>query len=133
MFVFRTKYFVLAILLFLVEVYIAAYMHDRLIRPYGGDFLVVIMLYCFIRTFINKPVMFLAITVLLISCLVEWTQYYGLIYKMGWEHSLLAHLIIGSTFKWLDIVMYIMGVSVVVLLEKLNLKKTPVHELRLKS
>ncbi|MFT5385169.1 MAG: hypothetical protein ACI81W_002574, partial [Saprospiraceae bacterium] len=36
--------------LFLIEVGIAVFIQDRIIRPYIGDLLVVILIYCFIRS-----------------------------------------------------------------------------------
>jgi len=43
---FHLKYFIATVLLFFVEAVIARYMHDSFIRPFGGDFLVVILMYC---------------------------------------------------------------------------------------
>src|SRR5688500_6374937 len=106
MFIFRIKYFLLAILLFLAEVYIALYLNDAFLRPYGGDFLVVIFMYCFVKSFVNVSPFAIAAPVLLFSYLVECTQYFGLIYKLGLEDSFLAHLVLGSTFKWMDMVAY---------------------------
>ena len=39
-------YFFLAILLLMIEIVIALFVHDELIRPIGGDFLVVVFLSC---------------------------------------------------------------------------------------
>lgn len=36
---FKWTYFLLFLLLLLTEVYIGAFVHDRLIRPVGGDYL----------------------------------------------------------------------------------------------
>ncbi len=47
LFKFHRKYFFSTLLLFATEIFIAAYLHDAVIRPYGGDFLVVILIYCF--------------------------------------------------------------------------------------
>ena len=40
-------------LLFLTEVFIALYINDAFIRPYGGDILVVLLVYYFLKTFIK--------------------------------------------------------------------------------
>ena len=132
MFTFRKKHFVIALLLFFIELYIALYMHDPYIRPYGGDFLVVILFYCCLRTFLNRPVLTLAIGVLAFSYLVEITQYFGLIYKLGWENSLLAHLVLGSTFKWLDMVLYTLGIALVLIVEEPYARKPVERELVMK-
>jgi len=52
-FTFNKTYFALAILLFIVEVFIGMYVKDNFIRPYGGDFLVVILLYFLVRAFFS--------------------------------------------------------------------------------
>jgi hypothetical protein len=92
-------------------------MHDAFIRPYGGDFLVVIFMYCFVKSFVNLPPFQIAAPVLIFSYLVECSQYFGLIYKLGLEDAFLAHLILGSTFKWMDMVAYTLGILLVLLLE----------------
>ncbi len=50
---FRPVYFTLTVILLVVEILIAVYVHDRFIRPYFGDVLVVILVYCFLKTFLN--------------------------------------------------------------------------------
>jgi len=64
MLVFRKTYFVAALLLFAAEVCIALFFHDRFIRPYFGDFLVVILIYCFLKSFWNASMFIVALTVL---------------------------------------------------------------------
>ncbi|HIB66328.1 MAG TPA: DUF2809 domain-containing protein, partial [Phycisphaerales bacterium] len=41
-------YLVLTLLLLAVEVYIGLYVRDSFIRPFVGDMLVVVLLYCFL-------------------------------------------------------------------------------------
>lgn len=53
MFKFNKTYFVFAIFIFFIEVLISLYLHDKIVRPYVGDFLVVILIYCFIKAFID--------------------------------------------------------------------------------
>ena len=123
MFTFQPKYFWLTVVLFVLELYIGVYLNDWLIRPYGGDFLVVILLYCFIKTFLNLSALRIAIPVLLFAYLIEGTQYFALIYRLNLQDSLLAHLLIGSTFKWLDMLAYTLGVILVLLVEQDEEKK----------
>src|SRR5277367_2610898 len=52
---FSGGYFVCTLLLVGVEIFIGTRMHDRVIRPYGGDYLIVILLYCFFRSFLAAP------------------------------------------------------------------------------
>lgn len=55
----RIVYAAATLCLLLIEIFIACFVHDRLIRPYIGDVLVVILLYALLRTFIPEKGRFL--------------------------------------------------------------------------
>jgi hypothetical protein len=118
---FSPLYFSLTILLFVTEVLIAAYLHDEFIRPYAGDFLVVILIYCFVRSFIQAPVVPVALAVLAFSYLVETLQYFNLVKLLGLEHSRIANIVIGNYFTWVDIIAYTLGIGFTIFIEKVNL------------
>lgn len=107
---FSLKYALLAIILFITELLIALYLHDDFIRPTFGDFLVVILMYCGIRSFIHASYRAVAIVVLLISYIIEVSQYFHLIVHLGVQHSTVAKLILGSGFTWGDMLAYTLGV-----------------------
>jgi hypothetical protein len=117
---FNSSYFFLAILLFAIEVIIAVFVHDTIIRPYIGDFLVVILLYCMARSFLNTAVLPTAIAVLIFSFAIETTQYFHLVNVLGLQHSKLARVIMGNYFAWMDLVTYTAGIIVVLLVEKIT-------------
>ncbi len=114
---FQKKYFLLGVFLFLIEVLIAVYIQDGFIRPYLGDFLVVILLYCLIKSFIDIPVLSLSISVLLFSYMVEILQYFNFVQLIGLEDSRLANIIIGNSFAWKDLLAYTFGILLVLWLE----------------
>ena len=114
---FSTKYFGLTVLLFIVEVAIGCFFHDIIVRPFVGDLLVVILIYCFVNTFINTAVKTTAIAVLLFAYVVEVSQYFHLIRFIGLEYSKTARLIMGTSFSWMDMLMYTLGIILVVILE----------------
>jgi Protein of unknown function (DUF2809). len=116
---FNRHYFIIAIIIFLVEILIAFFIHDTIIRPYIGDFLVVILIYCFVKSFLNTPVWSTALTVLLFSYAVEISQYFHIINKLGLQHSKLARIIMGTSFGWIDLAMYTAGIGVVIFIESL--------------
>lgn len=105
-------------LLFITEVLIALYVHDAIVRPYVGDFLVVIMLYCFIRAFLLVRPGPVALFTLLFAYLVEFLQYANLLQALGLEDSRLARIIFGSSFEWIDMLAYTLGVLLVWLLDR---------------
>lgn len=110
----------LTILLFVTEVLIAAYLHDKFIRPYAGDFLVVILIYCFVRSFILAPAVPVALAVLAFSYLVEGLQYLDMVKHLGLGHSRMANIVLGNYFTWADMLAYTLGIAFVILVEKLR-------------
>lgn len=114
------SYFFLFIFLFAIEIIIGTKFHDNLIRPYGGDFLVVIVLYCLIKSFINSPVLKTALGVLLLACLVEVSQYFHLVNTLGFQYSKAARLLLGSQFSFCDLVAYILGTLLTILVENIK-------------
>jgi len=117
---FNSSYFVLFTLLLTVELLIGTCMHDAFFRPYGGDFLVVLLLYCLIRSFINIPVVKSAIGILIFSYTVEISQYFHLVKLLGMQHSRLALLILGNSFSFSDLLCYTLGILLVLIIEKIR-------------
>lgn len=114
---FNRTCFILALVLFFAEAYIAAYVRDAFIRPFLGDMLVVILIYCFIRSFLNADSIKTAGIVLLIACAIEASQYFRLIELLGWGNSKIASLLLGTSFSPVDILMYASGALVIVIAE----------------
>ena len=110
---FHKRYFLYTIILFLVEVLIALYVRDAIIRPYGGDFLVVILLYYFVRSFWNGSSISVAIGVLVFAYTIEILQYFNVVDLLGLKGNRLAEIIIGTGFSWWDMLAYTLGVLVV--------------------
>ncbi len=114
----RLRYFIAAIVLFIIEVLIAVYVHDSIVRPYIGDYMVTILLYCGLQSFFKVPVLPAAVFVLLFSYLVEISQYFHFVRILGLERSMLARVIFGSTFQWIDLVAYTAGIVTVIAVER---------------
>lgn len=104
--IFHKKYFFAAVLLFVVEVCIAIFVQDKIIRPYVGDFLVVILLYTFLRSFFNISVQKAIFSVLLFSYTIEALQYLNLTALPGLENHKLVLVVLGSHFEWTDMIIY---------------------------
>lgn len=112
------RYFLLAVFLFVVEVLIARFVHDQIVRPYVGDFLVVILIYCFIKAFLNVSVEKTALFTLLFSYAIEILQYYQFVYRIGLGGSKIARIVIGTSFEWVDLIAYTLGVAFILFVEK---------------
>lgn len=130
MLTFNLKYFLLALVLFFVEVLIALFVHDNIIRPYGGDFLVMILIYFAVRAFIKAPSIMIALSALLFAYLVEVLQYFNIVDKLGLSDNQLAKTVIGNGFDWLDLLAYTLGIITVLVLERSIAFKPGAHPVR---
>ena len=120
MYRFHKTYFILTLVLFLTEVLIAMYVNDNFIRPYFGDFLVVILMYCFLKSFIDSGVSLTVIAVLLFSFLIEVLQYLNFVERIGLGNSEMARTLIGTSFAWMDILAYTTGALAILWFERMN-------------
>jgi len=123
---FSFRYFLFALALFLIEVFIALYVHDSFIRPYVGDYLVVMLMYCAVRTLIKITPVKLAIGVLLFSYVIEVLQYFSIVDRLGLSDNNLAKTVIGFGFEWIDLLAYTLGVATILVLERVNHTKSSV-------
>lgn len=120
MFRFHKTYFLLTVLLFVIEVLIAIFLNDRFVRPYVGDFLVVILLYCFFRSFLNVGRTTLAVAVLLFACVIEAAQYVHVVNYLGAEHNRIVRTALGSSAEWSDVLAYTLGAVFVLLADRIK-------------
>jgi hypothetical protein len=119
---FKKGYFIYFIFLLLIEIGIARYVDDQLIRPYAGDYLVVILLYCLIRGLVKIRVVTASVFVLGFSFLIETLQYFKLADKLGLAHGSLSRILLGDYFSWIDIFTYTLGIITVLCFERSKLE-----------
>lgn len=105
----KIKYSVAFLLLLMTEVLIALYVHDDFIRPYIGDVLVVIVVYCFIRIWLPDKCKMLPLYVFFFAVGVEGLQYFDLVSRLGLEENVFLRVLIGSVFDWKDMLCYAVG------------------------
>ncbi len=121
---FRRGYALAALLLFAVEAGIARFVHDSLIRPFGGDTLAVVLLYCVLRVFPAMRVVPAALAALLIAFAIEFGQYFHLARLLGLSHIAIARLILGSSFDVGDLFAYALGAAGVLIVEAIRASRT---------
>lgn len=119
---FSIKYLIYFLLVFGVETCIALFIHDTFIRPFIGDVLVVVLLYFFVKIFIEKSTYLIVAGVFVFSCFIELLQYLRIVEVLGLEKNRLATVIIGTTFDWMDILAYFTGSVVVLIAQKYFVK-----------
>ncbi|MDR1876941.1 MAG: DUF2809 domain-containing protein [Flavobacteriaceae bacterium] len=117
--------FLVFIIFLIIEVGIGVFIHDSFIRPWGGDFLVIFLIYYFAKTFIKTETLYLIVAVLLFAYAVEIAQYFKIADALHIKNKILR-IIIGTSFSWGDLPAYSFGGICCYLLEnRINNHKTP--------
>jgi glycopeptide antibiotics resistance protein len=80
--------------------------------------LVVILIYCFVKSFLNTPVAETAVAVLIFSYAIEVLQYFNIVTILGLQNSAIARVVIGTSFEWIDLIAYTLGIVVALFAEK---------------
>lgn len=117
------KYLAAFILLFALEFLIAVFVHDSIIRPNVGDILVVILLYCVIKAFVNKDIKHLPLYLFIFAVAVEISQYFHLA-DMLHIHNRVIRILMGTSFDFKDILCYFCGFVILSIFEKIVCKLT---------
>lgn len=117
MFRFDKKYAIYSAILLAIEICIALFVKNETIRGSIGDVLVVILIYCFIQAFFNLDKKKTIIGVGIFALLVEISQAFELVEKLGLQNNKFASTIIGTSFDVNDIWAYLAGGAIVWMLE----------------
>jgi hypothetical protein len=106
----RFQYLLAAIRILIAEILVATVFSDIIvIRSYISDYLVVILLFCLVKSFWNVPSLALAISVFIFACIIESAQYFHLANVLGLHSGSVLRILIGTSFSWIDILMYLGG------------------------
>ena len=112
------KNLIIFIFLLVIEIYIAIFVHDNFIRPFIWDLLVVILIFYFIKIFVNnnKNNIKIIIWIFIFSVFFEFMQYLNLIEILKIQNKIIK-IIIGSVFDWKDILSYWIGCGTLIFKE----------------
>ncbi len=110
---FRPYYALATLVLLAIELCIALYMHDRIIRPYVGDMLAVVLVYLGLRTVTPLSVRTAVFAALAIAFAIEFGQYFHLVDRLGLSHNRIARMVLGTVFDVGDLGCYVAGAAVV--------------------
>jgi hypothetical protein len=119
------RYSVLFVALLAIEVFIALVVHDQFVRPFLGDVLVVILIYCFVRALFAFPTVPALIGVFGFACAIEVSQYFDLVKRLHVEHIPVLRVALGTHFDPLDFVAYAVGSLIVWLAERWTRSRVP--------
>ena len=124
----RKVYIFLTLILFAVEVFIGIFVHDSIVRPHGGDMLVVILIYCLIRSIFPTGIRPLPAYIFIFAVGVEVLQYFQIADKLGFVGNSIARTAIGSVFDWGDIAAYALGCGLICVVESKMKKRDCIEQ-----
>ena len=119
----RRNYLIGFFCLLIIEILIAIFIKDDFIRPYLGDFLVVIMLYCFLMGISRFSIYKSLFIVLIFSFTIEFLQLIDVVKLLQYQPPKPIMIILGSSFSIWDLVAYLLGLLSCLILEIL-IKRT---------
>jgi hypothetical protein len=61
---------------------------------------------------------------LIFAFTIEVLQYIKIVNVFGWEKSNLVRTVLGTSFSWLDMLAYVVGIGLLLIVEKQVLKKS---------
>src|SRR5262245_8194095 len=114
----RGQYLLAAGGLFIVLVFIAAYVRDAVVRPYVGDLLVVICLYFLVRGATGAGKYWTAGAVLLLAAIIEYAQTLQLLSWLHLSDAPIIKTVLGNTPDPLDMALYSTGLAIVLLADR---------------
>ena len=102
-----------------VELLIALFVHDRLVRPYLGDSLAVALVYASIRAVTRLGVGPAVAAALGLAFAVEFGQYLEIVELLGLGGNRVARVLLGTHFEPQDFAAYTLGALGVLAVERL--------------
>lgn len=114
--------FLIFLLIFALEVFIAVFVNDSIIRPYGSDVLVVIMIYYFAKAFVRTQPVYIAVATLLFAYAIEIGQYLNLVEVLHLQDNKIMRIVIGSSFSWGDMLCYTVGILICLIIDRKRIR-----------
>ena len=110
----RLIYLVVFFLLVTVEICIAKFVHDAFIRPYGGDIIIVWVIYCLVQAILGgkNNHYIVAFGVMLFAFFVEFLQKMNIVDLLGLGHIRWIRILVGTTFSVSDLICYAIGTGI---------------------
>ncbi|PNW22136.1 ribosomal maturation YjgA family protein [Salegentibacter mishustinae] len=106
--------------LLIIEILIASFIKDDFIKPYLGDFLVVIMLYCFLMGISRFAIYKSLFIVLVFSFTIEFLQLIDIANLLQYQPPKPIMIILGNSFSVGDLVAYLLGLLSCLIIEILK-------------
>jgi len=117
------RWLVGAVGIFALEVFIALRVHDRWVRPYGGDALVVALVHAAVRSVVAWPWRWVLAGTLLFAFTVEGLQALHLVRFLHLQSSRFWSIVLGTHADVSDLASYALGGLGVALFEEMTARR----------
>jgi len=110
----RIYYLIWSAVLFIIEFLIAVFVPSpSWLRDSGGDMLIIPLIYCLVRIFIKILPRLMPFLMCCVGFVFEIAQYFQISDRLGFERGSVMSIIIGTSFSWMDILCYIIGMLMI--------------------
>lgn len=114
----RPSYALATIAVLGIEIAIAWFVHDDLVRPYLGDSLAVVAVYVALRAVTPLRVASAVTIAFAFACAIEVGQFFHLVDLLGLGTNRVARIVLGTTFGLSDFAAYAGGAACVLTIER---------------
>jgi hypothetical protein len=121
------RYAVATLAVLAVELVIALFVRDAFVRPYVGDTLAVVLLYCAVLSVLELPRASVALGALGVALFVELTQAFTLVDRLGLGEVAIARVVLGTYCDGHDIVAYAAALPLLALMERATTSRAAVR------
>lgn len=118
----RIAYALAFVTLVVIEVLIALFVRDSFVRPYGGDIIVIAVLYAFVRIFIPQKLKLLPLYLFAFAVFVECAQAVDYVSLLGLSEIKFFKILLGTSFSWYDVACYGAGSIICAFVQTLTFK-----------
>jgi hypothetical protein len=110
---FRPGYAAAALLVLLLEISIALWVRDRVVRPYLGDSMAVVLVYLGLRAATRLSIASATAAALATASAIELSQWFHLVDALGLADNRIARVVLGTGFDLHDFAAYLLGGGIV--------------------
>lgn len=125
---FDLRFLAICIVLVLVEIAIARWLHGGFVRSFVGDVIVVGVVFSLLKTFLKAAPVKVAAGALGFCVVIEALQYVHLVDWLGLKRGTILHIALGATFDWLDLLAYGIGFALLLLAIRWQRRPTQASE-----
>lgn len=112
----RIYYLIVALIIFFIELLVIK--TEGFIRYTVGDFLVVIMIYCLLRSIKKISARAAAISVFILSFVIEFVQLTQISKSELFKEYEFLQLVLGTSFSIEDLIAYSLGIALAYFIDK---------------